>query len=66
MNKRIVTFGEMLLRLTTPGNLRLQQARYFDANFGGSEVNVAISVATYGETWRWLRRCPTIRLAAYA
>lgn len=48
MNKRIVTFGEMLLRLTTPSNLRLQQARYFDANFGGSEVNVAISVATYG------------------
>lgn len=48
MGKRIVTFGEMLLRLTTPGNLRLQQTRYFDANFGGSEVNVAISVATYG------------------
>ena len=38
----------MLLRLTTPGNLRLQQSRYFDANFGGSEVNVAISVASYG------------------
>lgn len=48
MGKRIVTFGEMLLRFTTPGNLRLQQARSFDANFGGSEVNVAISIASYG------------------
>ena len=48
MNKKIVTFGEILLRLTTPGNLRLQQTRYFDANFGGSEGNVAISIASYG------------------
>lgn len=48
MGKRIVTFGEMLLRLTTPGSLRLQQTRYFDANFGGSEGNVAISIASYG------------------
>lgn len=48
MGKKIVTFGEMLLRFTTPGNLRLQQARSFDANFGGSEVNVAISIASYG------------------
>lgn len=48
MSKKTVTFGEMLLRLTTPGNLRLQQSRYFDANFGGSEGNVAISIASYG------------------
>ena len=48
MGKKIVTFGEMLLRLTTPGNLRLQQAQSFDANFGGSEVNVAVSIAAYG------------------
>lgn len=48
MSKKIVTFGEILLRLTTPDNLRLQQTRYFDANFGGSEGNVAVSIATYG------------------
>ena len=48
MGKKIVTFGEMLLRLTTPGNLRLQQAQSFDANFGGSEFNVAVSIAAYG------------------
>lgn len=46
--KKIVTFGEILLRLTTPNNLRLQQSRYFEANFGGSEANVAISIATFG------------------
>ncbi len=46
--KKIVTFGEILLRLTTPHSLRLQQSRYFEANFGGSEANVAISIATYG------------------
>lgn len=43
-----MTFGEMLMRLTTPGYLRLQQARNFDVNFGGSEFNVAVSVASYG------------------
>lgn len=48
MGKKIVTFGEMLMRLTTPGNLRLQQSRHFDVNFGGSEGNVAISIASYG------------------
>lgn len=48
MNKKIVTFGEILLRFTTPGHLRLQQARSFDTNFGGSEANVAISIANYG------------------
>lgn len=48
MSKKIVTFGEMLMRLTTPGYLRLQQSRSFDVNFGGSEFNVAVSIASYG------------------
>ena len=48
MGKKIVTFGEMMMRLTTPGNLRLQQSRHFDVNFGGSEGNVAVSIASYG------------------
>ena len=48
MGKKIVTFGEMLMRLTTPGSLRLQQANSFDVNFGGSEFNVAVSIASYG------------------
>lgn len=48
MAKRIITFGEILLRFTTPGHFRLQQARSFDTNFGGSEANVAVSIANYG------------------
>lgn len=46
--RKIVTFGEILLRFTTPGHLRIQQSRSFDTTFGGSEANVAISIATYG------------------
>ena len=45
MNKKIVTFGEIMLRLSTPDNLRMQQSKHFLANYGGSEANVAISIA---------------------
>lgn len=48
MNKKIVTFGEIMLRLTPPDNLRITQSRDFQANYGGSEANVAISIANYG------------------
>ena len=48
MSKKIVTFGEIMLRLTPPDNLRIQQSRVFLANYGGSEANVAISIANYG------------------
>lgn len=48
MKKKIVTFGEIMMRLTTPGNLRLQQSRELSVNYGGSEANVAISVANFG------------------
>ena len=37
-----------MMRLTTPGNLRLQQSRELSVNYGGSEANVAISVANFG------------------
>ena len=48
MSKKIVTFGEIMLRLTTPDNLRIQQSRDFLVNYGGSEANVAISIANFG------------------
>ncbi|MDR0686579.1 MAG: sugar kinase [Dysgonamonadaceae bacterium] len=47
MNK-VVTFGEIMLRLSTPGHLRLGQSRGLDVCFGGGEANVAVSVANYG------------------
>jgi hypothetical protein len=39
---RVVTFGEIILRFSPPGNLRFSQARSFDVVYGGGEPNVAI------------------------
>ena len=47
--KRIVTFGEIMLRLAPPGFQRFTQARSFDAVYGGGEANVAVSLANFGE-----------------
>ncbi len=58
MNKKIVTFGEIMLRLTPPDNLRIQQSRMFMANYGGSEANVAISIANYGGEVDYITRLP--------
>lgn len=48
MKKRIVTFGEIMLRLSAPDNQRFLQSARFDATFGGGEANVAVSCANYG------------------
>ena len=45
---QVVTFGEIMLRLSTPGYSRFVQAQGFDATFGGGEANVAVSLANYG------------------
>ena len=58
MSKKIVTFGEIMLRLTPPDNLRIQQGRLFVANYGGSEANVAISIANYGGEVDYVTRLP--------
>ncbi len=48
MSKRIVCFGEIMLRLSPPGYLRFEQAQSFDVVYGGGEANVAVSLANYG------------------
>lgn len=48
MTKKIVTFGEIMMRLTTPGRQRFNQAQGYDASFGGGEANVAVSLARFG------------------
>jgi 2-dehydro-3-deoxygluconokinase len=48
MSKRIVCFGEIMLRLAPPGYLRFEQAHSFDIVYGGGEANVAVSLANYG------------------
>ena len=41
--RKVVTFGEIMLRLSPPGFLRLSQTNSFDINYGGGESNVAVS-----------------------
>lgn len=45
---KVVTFGEIMLRLATPEFLRFSQATEYEATFGGGEANVAVSLANYG------------------
>ena len=45
---KFVTFGEVMLRLKSPGHQKLFQSPLFEATFGGGEANVAVSLANYG------------------
>ncbi|MEX0274505.1 MAG: PfkB family carbohydrate kinase [Flavobacteriaceae bacterium] len=56
--KRIVTFGEIMLRLAPPGFLRFSQAHSFDVVYGGGESNVAVSLANYGLPVDFVTRLP--------
>jgi 2-dehydro-3-deoxygluconokinase len=58
MPKKIVTFGEIMLRLATPEHQRFSQATSFCASFGGGEANVAVSLANYGLITEFVTRLP--------
>lgn len=58
MKKRIVTFGEIMMRLSPPGFLRFSQAATFDVIYGGGEANVAVSLANFGEPVDYVTRLP--------
>lgn len=58
MNKKVITFGEIMLRLATPGYLRFSQSNQFTATFGGGEANVAVSLANYGIPVDFVTRLP--------
>lgn len=45
---KVITFGEIMLRLATPDFLRFGQATEFEASYAGGEANVAVSLANYG------------------
>ena len=45
---RIITFGEIMMRLNPEGYLRFVQADKFEATYAGGEANVAVSLANYG------------------
>jgi 2-dehydro-3-deoxygluconokinase len=56
--KPIVTFGEIMMRLSPPGFLRFGQARSFEVIYGGGEANVAVSLANYGLPVEYITRLP--------
>ncbi|QKG79469.1 sugar kinase [Tenuifilum thalassicum] len=58
MSKKVVTFGEIMLRLSTPGYQRFTQAKEYNATFGGGEANVAVSLANYGINVDFVTRLP--------
>ena len=58
MSKKIVTFGEIMLRLATPDHQRFSQVTSFNASFGGGEANVAVSLAHFGLTAEFVTRLP--------
>lgn len=55
---QVVTFGEIMMRLSPPGMLRFAQARSFDVIYGGGEANVAVSLANYGIPVEYVTRLP--------
>ena len=56
--KKVVTFGEIMLRLSPPGYLRFGQAESFNAIYGGGESNVAVALANYGLDSKFISRIP--------
>jgi len=55
---KIVTFGELLLRFSKNDHLRLTQGDGFTSKYGGSEANVAVSLATLGDQVEYVTRLP--------
>lgn len=56
--QKVVTFGEIMLRLSTERHLRFSQANAFKANYGGGEFNVAVSLSNYGIPTEFVTRLP--------
>ena len=55
---KVVTMGEIMLRLSTPNNERFIQADEFDVCYGGGEANVAVSLANYGHDAQFVTKVP--------
>lgn len=65
MSKKIVTFGEIMLRLATPGYQRFVQSQSLVSTFGGGEANVAVSLANYGLNAEFITRLPKNDIAEW-
>lgn len=58
MKEKIVTFGEIMLRMTRPNKERITQGSAWKGFFGGSEANVAVSLAMFGDNVEYVTRLP--------
>ena len=61
--KPVVTFGEIMCRLASPGNLRLRQTRELEVTYAGAEAGVAASVCNFGGEARYVTALPKHALA---
>ena len=57
-NKKVLGFGEIMLRLTPPNNQKIIQSNSFDATYGGGEANVIASLATFGHDTKYVTKLP--------
>ena len=55
---RVITMGEMMIRLMPQNYLRLEQATEFEAHYGGDESIVAVSLAKFGMDARYVTKLP--------
>ena len=55
---KVLTFGEIMLRLKAPGQERFFQTPMLEATFGGGEANVAVSLANYGLDAAFVTKLP--------
>jgi 2-dehydro-3-deoxygluconokinase len=58
MSKKVVTLGEIMLRLSTPGFERFVQSNSFDVTYGGGEANVAAAICNYGLNGTFVTKVP--------
>ena len=63
--KKVVSFGEIMLRLATPGYQRFIQSPVLNASFGGGEANVAVSLANFGIPAQFVTRLPENDIAQW-
>ena len=66
MSKKVICFGEIMLRLATPGFLRFSQSKELNMSFGGGEANVAVSLSNYGVPASFVTRLPNNDIAKAA
>ena len=62
MKDKIVTFGELLLRLSPENNERFTQAHAFEAVYGGGEANTAVSLANFDVETSFVTKLPKLHI----